>query len=105
MGSDTMGRVLVAAKIENNGDVYNFEQGLITAEQIRSVDVSDALVDTGATYLSIPTRLIQQLGLHPVRARRARTSAGPVNVQVFSAVRLTVQDRDCVTEVSEVPDD
>jgi predicted aspartyl protease len=72
---------------------------------VRSVEVDDALVDTGATLLSMPTRLIQQLGLSPVRVRKARTSAGSVAVQVYSAVRVTVQGRDCVTDVSEVPDD
>jgi predicted aspartyl protease len=105
MESDTMGKVLAAAKIENLEDVYKVYQGGISEGEIRSVDVSNALVDTGATLLSMPSRLIRQLGLYPVRLRRALTSAGPLAVQVYSAVRLTIQGRECVTDVSEVPDD
>ena len=105
MGIETMGKVLSTAKIENFGDVYNARQGNLGEANIRRLDVEDALVDTGATLLSMPTRLIQQLGLYPIRLRKARTSAGPIMVQVYSAVRLTIQDRDCVTDVSEVPDD
>ena len=34
-----------------------------------------------------------------------RDDAGPINVQVYGAVRLTILGRDCTTEVAEVPDD
>ena len=43
------------------------------------VEVNDALVDTGATILSMPKRLIEQLGLDLVRTRTAVTSAGTVD--------------------------
>jgi hypothetical protein len=55
--------------------------------------------------LSIPARLIRQLGLEPLRKRQARTSAGKVPIQVYSTVPLTIQGRDCPTGVSELPDD
>jgi predicted aspartyl protease len=105
MGSETMGKVLVAAKIENLADQFLVEKGFLAPEQVRHVEVSDALVDTGATILSMPGRLIKQLGLRPVRTRQARTSAGPATVQIYGTARLTIQERDCVTDVSELPDD
>ena len=40
------------------------QQEHLPAEQVRRVTVPDALVDTGATLLSMPTRLIRQLGLN-----------------------------------------
>jgi clan AA aspartic protease len=101
----TMGKVLVTAKIENLDDLFSAKKGLIPPEAIRSVEVTDALVDTGATGLSLPRRLIAQLGLEPLRTRRARTSAGPFTVQVYGTVRLTIQGRDCPSDVCEVPDD
>jgi len=100
-----MGKVIVTAKIENLNDLLNASQGLLPPEQVRSVEVTDALVDTGATMLSLPKRLVTQLGLQPVRTRQARTSAGPVTVQVYHMVRLTVQGRDWGGEATEVPDD
>jgi predicted aspartyl protease len=105
MENATMGKVLVTAKIENLHDVLDAEMGRIAADQVRSVEVSDALVDTGATMLSMPKRLIAQLGLRLVRTRQARTAAGLVTVQVYGSVRLTIQERDCTTDVTELPDD
>ncbi len=100
-----MGKVLATAKIENVEDLFKVKNGLLPADQVRSLEVTDALVDTAATTLSMPRRMILQLGLEPVRTRRARTSAGPVTVQVYGTVRLTIQGRDCVTDVAELPDD
>jgi predicted aspartyl protease len=105
MDTETMGRVTVEAKIKSLEDLMMLRKGLISADQARSVDVSAALVDTGATMLSMPGNLIRILGLEPVRIRKAITSAGPVTIQVYGTVRLTIQDRDCVTDVSELPDD
>lgn len=67
--------------------------------------MNDAFVATGATMLSMPKRLIDQLGLKYFRTRPARTSAGPVNVRVYGTARLTIQGRECPTDVSELPDD
>ena len=105
METAAMGKVLVTAKIENLADLFSADKNLIPLEQVRSVEVSDALIDTGATGLSLPKRLIAQLGLTPLRTRRARTTAGIVTVQVYGTVRLTIQGRECPSDVSEVPDD
>jgi clan AA aspartic protease len=101
----TMGKVLVTAKIENMEDLYRVKLNQLQPEQVRSVEVTDALVDTGASTLSMPKRLIQQLGLIPLRTRNARTSAGPVTLQMHGTVRLTIQGRDCPCDVIELPDD
>jgi predicted aspartyl protease len=101
----TMGKVVVSARIENLQDTYEAEKGVLLAGDVRSVEVSDALVDTGATMLSIPRRLIGQLGLNRRRTRTARTAAGVVSFGIYGAVRLTIQGRDCIAEVCEVPDE
>lgn len=101
----TMGKVLVTAKIENLYDAFSVTQGLMQPEQVRSVEVDDALVDTGASTLSLPKRLIAQLGLQRGGARRARTSAGSVTLQMYGVVRLTIQGRDWSGDVLELPDD
>jgi predicted aspartyl protease len=101
----TTGRVLVEARIENLDDLYQVEKGLMTRDQVRKVEVPDALVDTGASLLSMPRRLVEKLGLRRHRARTARTPAGVISFGVYNAVRLTVQGRDCVVEVADVPDD
>jgi clan AA aspartic protease len=105
MGTETMGKVIVAAKIENAGDLFNASQGLIPAEKVRSVEIPDALVDTGASTLSLPKRYISQLGLQPLRARRAKTAAGTAMLHAYGTVRLTIQERDWAGDVVEIPDD
>ncbi len=105
METETMGRVVTEAKIENMGELWMAQQGLLPADQVRQITVSDALVDTGATILSLPTRVIRQLGLVKVTKKRVSSSIGAGTANVFSAVRLTIQDRFCTTDVLEVPDD
>ncbi len=99
-----MGKVLVSAQIVNIADELLVSHGHAGSNGIRSVEVDDALVDTGATFLSLPTRLIHQLGLMKVGSRTARTPAGPMAFNKYEPVRLTVQERDCVVQVYEVPD-
>lgn len=104
MEAETMGKVLVTAKIENLEDQYKAHQGIIQPDQIRTLVVDNALIDTGATGLMIPTRLLIPLGLRPTRVKHGHTVSGPIAMQKYEAVRLTIQGRDCVVEVHEIPD-
>ena len=58
-----MGRVLVPAIIENQYDLFEVSQGRRRPEEVRRLEVPDALVDTGAKMLSLPKRFIDSLGL------------------------------------------
>ncbi|HEV3257109.1 MAG TPA: retropepsin-like aspartic protease [Gemmataceae bacterium] len=105
MELEIMGRVLTEATIENLKDLWDAERGLRPPDQVRRVTVSDALVDTGASTLALPTRLIGQLGLTKRYDKRATSSAGTKQVAVYEAVRLTLLGRDCTVDVMEVPDE
>jgi predicted aspartyl protease len=105
MESETMGRVLTEATLENIGDVWNAENGTLSADKVRRIEIGDALVDTGATLLSLPTRLIEQLGLRRVSSKRVTASTGATEANMYSAVRLTIQGRSCTMDVVEVPND
>lgn len=99
-----MGRVTVVARVENLEDVYAASRGGIAPEAIRAVEVAEALVDSGATQLSMPRSLLEPLGLTYLRTRRAITAAGPVDARVFGTARLTIQGRDCPVDVTELPE-
>jgi predicted aspartyl protease len=105
METATVGKVIVAAKIENLFDIEEVFKGRISEDQVRRLDVDDAMVDTGATSLSLPKRLIAQLGLRQLRTGLARTAGGLTTFGIYSPVRLTVQGRDCTVEVAELPDE
>jgi predicted aspartyl protease len=104
MEIQTMGKVVVAARIESLEDLYDVEKGRLPADKVRSVQVDDALVDTGATLVSLPKGLIERLGLRRLRTRTAQTAAGVFAFGIYGPVQLTVQERDCVVEAAELPD-
>jgi predicted aspartyl protease len=100
-----MGRVIVTAKIENLEDLILVKKGLLPPDQVRTIEVDDALVDSGATSLSMPRSMIERLGLDFVRTRTAVTSAGVVQVGVYGPAKLTIQGRDYLTDLSELPEE
>lgn len=69
-----MGKTQVAAVIENLEDRFKAEGGSLPADEVRRVEVADALADTGAVMLAVPKRLIAQLGLKPFGKRRCEPS-------------------------------
>jgi predicted aspartyl protease len=99
-----VGRVVVAMRVENDADRTLAMLGHLPADQVRSIGVQ-AQVDTGSTYASLTSSDIARLGLRRVRQRQTRAAAGPLVQQIWSAVRITVEDRDCLCEVVELPDD
>jgi predicted aspartyl protease len=104
METEIMGRVLTEATIENLEDLWAAKRGLMAAGDARRIVVSDALVDSGASLVSLPTRMIRQLGLSKTGTRRVTSSVGPAEADLYEAVRLTIQNRWCTMDVLEVPD-
>ena len=100
-----MGRVAVAAKIENVYDLYEVTQGQRASGAVRSVEVPDALVDTGAMYLGLPSRMVQELGLRPLFQRNVKTTNGTALRTIYGICRITLQGRQCHVEAAELPGD
>ena len=91
-------------ELANLTDLNLAEAGFIEPEAVRCVTVEDALVDTGATRLSLPTPLIEYLGLTPVESAKAVTSNGIVDRTIYSTVRFTVLERKGTLEVTDLPE-
>jgi predicted aspartyl protease len=102
--TQAVGKVVVAARVENLSDSLRARAGEIRPEAVRAVEVSDAVVDTGAKLLCLPKPLIEALGLELFETRPAQTSAGVVPCNLYRAVWLTVQGRRCTVDVAEVDD-
>ena len=92
-------------KLANLKDINLAEAGMIKPDEIRELIVENAVVDSGATRLSLPKPLIQQLGLEHVGHTRARTTNGVVNRTIYSTVQFTVLERDGTMPVTELPED
>lgn len=105
MKTTSMGNIHVAAKIENLHDVFDADSGFLSPQRVRFVEVFDAILDAGPTMLSMPRRLIHQLGLQPLGTRRAHMAKGVIEAQADGVVRLTISGRDCSADVLELPND
>ncbi len=98
-----MGRVTVPVRIENMADLFFAEKGIIPTDQVHSLEIPDALVDTGATCLGMASRYIKQLGFDkPFTSRESLTAAGPRTVDIYGPAKLTVQGRICTVDIAEV---
>ena len=103
METATVGRVVVPAKIENLAELFYVQKNTLGSEEVHRLEVPDALVDTGSTYLAMPRRLIEQLGFDkPFSTAQMRTTRGGVAANIYGPVRLTVQGRFCTVDVAEV---
>lgn len=91
-------------ELVNRKDMLLAEAGVMKSEDIRRIIVDDAIVDTGATRLSLPKPVIEQLGLTPIGRTRARTTNGIVDRFIYSEVRFTVLERSGTLEITELPE-
>ena len=91
-------------KLANLSDLFLVQVGAMDPEDVRHLTVEDALVDTGATGLCLPTSLIERLGLTPIEKRTARTAAGIVERTVYSEVEYTMLDRTYSIRVTNLPE-
>jgi len=98
-----MGRVIVKAKLWNFGDELDFKKGIIKKEQIRKIEVEEAIVDTGATMLTLPEDIVEKLGLTVIREATVtyanntsakRKVAAPVGIEILNRSVVT----ECVVE-------
>jgi predicted aspartyl protease len=105
MEPDQMGRVLTEALVENLTDFLAVETGRLPGGTVRSVRITEALVDTSATLLALPTRYIRQLGLVKTRERDSVSAQGKGTINIYEPVRLTILNRFCAVEVMEVSDE
>ncbi len=92
-------------ELANLEDLNLASRGFIKPEEVRRVLVKDALVDTGATRLSLPKPIIEQLGLTPFSRAKARTSNGIVDRTIYSTVQFTLLERTGSLPVTDLPAD
>lgn len=100
---DAMG--LVHAKIEliNHRDLWRFEEGLISEDQVRHMEV-EFLVDTGAYMLSINDTIREQLGLPLLETRIAELANGEnIECDVVGPVEIRYANRRTWTPALVLP--
>ena len=98
-----MGKIIQKAVVENTSDVGAAEEGLISKDKIRKLEI-EFLVDTGAAMICLPASKIAALGLHPDHKRMVNTANGKVERMVYSPIKVHIFDRTSNIDVMEVPE-
>jgi len=98
-----MGKIYTTITVTNRIDQANAEDGVIPPGNVRSVTLSDVLVDTGATTLCLPKEVIAQLGLKPLRKVPVETAGGVMESTVFQDAKLSLLGREGTFECLELP--
>ena len=99
-----MGQVITTITVTNRIDRVMAERGFISAEEVRSVILDNVVVDTGATLLFLPARIINQLGLIQVGERDVETSAGIKKGRIFADAQILVEGREGRFDCLELPE-
>ncbi|MGD0090821.1 MAG: aspartyl protease family protein [Planctomycetota bacterium] len=94
-----MGQVVVDIQVTNAEDLALLRRKFIKPEEVRVVR-STAIVDTGASMLSLPPDLLDQLGLPVVRQEPATYADGRVEMRdIHAPATLRVLDRTVFVEL------
>lgn len=102
--SHTMGIVTTTIQVTNNVDQILATRGFIPETEVRSLQLDNVLVDTGATRLCLPKDIIRQLGLVLQGEAEVKTAVGAQQVRIFKDVILSVAGRQGTYHCLELPD-
>ncbi|OCR01985.1 aspartyl protease [Oscillatoriales cyanobacterium USR001] len=102
-GNTDMGKVFATLTIVNRADQILAEAGVISEEQIRSINLKNVLVDTGATTLCLPQDAIAKLGLKILKEVDVATAMGIGKARIFRDATISIFDREGTFECLELP--
>ncbi|MFQ5641057.1 MAG: retroviral-like aspartic protease family protein [bacterium] len=95
-----MGKITEKVILKNYIDIAKVSEGLLQEDAIRKVEV-EAVVDTGAAFLCLPPKVIENLGLIYSHSRRIITANGEVSRRIFSGATINIQGRETQMSVME----
>jgi len=101
--STPMGKVFTTLTIVNRADQILAEAGVIPEETIRSITLSNVLVDTGATTLCLPADAIAKLGLKILKEVDVATAMGIGKARIFQDAKVSMFGREGTFECLELP--
>jgi len=97
-----MGKILAEIRITNYSDVILAEIGTIDEKDIKTEVIYDAIVDSGATLLSLSENIIRSLGLKKRKSVKVNTASGVEERGIYDPVVLEIMGREGLFEVMEL---
>jgi predicted aspartyl protease len=90
--------------VTNRLDQALAQGGHLPPEAVRSVNLADVLVDTGATHLCLPADIIARLGLYLLREVEVTTATGRTATRLYGDAWLNVKGREESFSCVELPE-
>jgi len=100
-----MGKIHTKLVVINNIDETLYKKNLLKKEEVRSIEIPDVLIDTGATTLALPKRIIEQLDLEFMKTVAVSTASGITERKIYQNVKVRLLERETICECIELPDD
>lgn len=99
-----MGKITTTVTVTNHADEVRLRDGAISPEQVRSVELADVLVDTGATHLCLPLKTIEHLGLTPLREVAPTLATGFARANLYEDAKISLLGRSGTFECVGLPE-
>ena len=100
---EAMGKIYTTLKVTNHADEIRADDGTIKPEQVRTIEIQEVLIDTGATTLCLPKGFIEQLGLKAIRAVLVATASGVSETHIYEDAKVSLLGREGTFECLELP--
>ena len=100
-----MGITYADITLTNSGDLTLLHKGYIEKKEVKTTSVA-ALVDTGASMLTIPRSIQKQLGLPKIDEQNVELGNGSIiTVDVVGPVEIRFENRVTITTAVVLPDE
>lgn len=97
-----MGKVIANISVANIVDRAMVSEGRLAPEDARRVELTDVLVDTGATLLCLPEEIVAAIGPKLLREVVIETALGDSTARIYEGVSLTVEGRTATVDCLEL---
>ncbi|MBW4508103.1 MAG: aspartyl protease family protein [Scytonematopsis contorta HA4267-MV1] len=101
--TEEIGKVFTTLTVINRADQIRAKDGTISPEEVRSVTLSNVLVDTGATTLCLPKNLVAKLGLELQKEVDVATAMGIGKARIYRDATILLSGREGTFECLELP--
>src|SRR5665213_1566591 len=99
-----VGKVVTTVTVINRVDEALSARGTLPTDKVRSVSLTDVLVDTGATTLCLPIGMIRELGLPLLRSMTVTTATGDEELELYQDAKIELEGRSGTFECIALPD-
>ena len=97
-----MGKVLTNVKLIAYDSLKDYREKRITESEIRQIELTDVIVDSGATMMCLSKDLIDRLGLERLKTTKVNTAEGIVERGIYGPVVYEIQGRIARGDVLEL---